>query len=85
MIMTRSFGLTMEDLEEALSEILPPGFEIKVIKGKVVIATNLVENSYGDLIALDDLGEDDDNDDDDDDLDGTDSEFLDDDMDLSED
>ncbi len=76
--MTRSFGLTMEDLEESLSDILPPGFEIKVIKGKVVIATNLVENSYGELIVL----EDSEDEDEDDDLECPDGDFLDEDHDM---
>lgn len=73
MIMTRSFGLTMEDLEESLSEILPSGFEIKVVKGKVVIATNLVENSYGELIVVED---DEDEDEDDSDLDLSEEDYL---------
>ncbi len=52
--MVRSYGLTLEDLEESLADILPTGFEIKVVKGKVIIHTNLVENSHGDLVQFDD-------------------------------
>jgi len=79
--MTRSFGLTLEDLEESLAEIIPAGFEIKVIKGKVVIATNLVENSYGELVVVEPQ---DDEDEEDEDLDSVDEDYLDEDMDLQD-
>jgi len=46
--------MTLEDLEESLSEILPSGFEIKIVKGKVIVHTNLIENSQGDLVQFDD-------------------------------
>ncbi len=59
--MVRSYGMTLEDLEESLSEILPSGFEIKIVKGKVIVHTNLIENSQGDLVQfVDDLDDDED-------------------------
>lgn len=45
--------MTLEELEESLSEILPNEFEIKITSKGVVIYTNLKENQYGDLVSVD--------------------------------
>ncbi len=59
--------ITVDELEEALDEILPNGFRISTDRsGKVVIYTNLVEDDNGDLIPAD-LDEDDESDEDSDD------------------
>jgi hypothetical protein len=77
--MTRSYEMTLEDLEEALSEILPSGFKIKVVKNRVVVHTNLTENSYGELVLVDEHLDEDDEDDD------LEEGYLDEDSDQSED
>lgn len=60
--MVTHIGMTIEELEEALSEIIPSGFEIKKVKGKIAIYTNLTENDYGELIDQEDSDDDDDDD-----------------------
>jgi hypothetical protein len=60
--MVTHIGMTIEELEESLTEILSSGFEIKKVKGKIVIYTNLSENEYGELIDLEDVEDDDDED-----------------------
>ena len=52
--MVAHIGITIEELEESLADILPLGFEIKKVKGKIVIYTNLSENEYGELVDLED-------------------------------
>ena len=58
--MVTSIGMTIEELEEALAEIITTSFEVKKVKGKIVIYTNLTENEYGDLVDLDESDEDED-------------------------
>lgn len=62
--MVTSIGMTIEELEESLSEILFCNFKIKKTKGKIVIETNLSENEFGELVDLDEDLEDDDESDD---------------------
>lgn len=43
--------ITLEDLEEALEELLPNGFEIDVDNnGQIIIYTGLAQDEDGDLI-----------------------------------
>lgn len=51
--------MNIEELEEALEDILPPGFEIETnSKGQLVIYTNLKQDDDGELVSLDDVEED---------------------------
>jgi len=75
-------GMTLEDFEEALAEIISSEFEIKKVKGKIVIYTNLAENDYGELV---DLNEDSDPDLDEEDEDDMFYDEEDEDVDMSED
>lgn len=51
--------MNIEELEEALEEILPPGFEIETnSKGQLVIYTNLKQDDDGELVSMDDSEED---------------------------
>lgn len=55
--------MTLEELEEALEEILTAGFEIETDNnGQIVIYTGLCQNEDGDLVEFD--GEEDEEDDD---------------------
>ena len=46
--------MNIEDLEEALDDILPPGYQIdKDSNGRIVIHTNLVEDEDGELVDFD--------------------------------
>jgi hypothetical protein len=66
--MVTSIGMTVEELEESLADIITTSFEVKKVKGKIVIYTNLTENEYGDLVDLDESDDDaDDSEDSDDD------------------
>ena len=57
--------MTLEELEEALEEILTNGFEIDVdSNGQIVIYTGLCQNEDGDLVEFE--GDEDDEDEDDD-------------------
>lgn len=72
--------MTLEELEETLTEVLPTEFEIKITKKGVVIYTFLKENQYGELIPLDEDDEDEEYDDEfdgDEDLDSLDEEMSD--------
>jgi RNA polymerase primary sigma factor len=63
--------MTLEDLEEALEELLPNGFEIDVDNnGQLIIYTGLTQDDDGDLVEYEGDDEDlDDEDLDDEDLD----------------
>lgn len=51
--------MNLEELEEALEDILPPGFEIETnSKGQIVIYTGLKQDEDGELISLHDSEED---------------------------
>jgi hypothetical protein len=53
--------MIFEELEEALDEILPPGFSIEINKhGQIIILTNLRRDEDGELhqISGDDVDED---------------------------
>jgi len=51
--------MNLEELEEALEEFLPAGFEIETnSKGQIVIYTNLKQDDDGELVSLDDYEED---------------------------
>lgn len=55
--------MTLEELEEALEEILTSGFEIDVDnKGQIVIYTGLCQNEDGELVEYDGDDEDEDED-----------------------
>lgn len=59
---------TLEDLEEALEEIFPNGFEIDTDDhGQLIILTCLSQDEDGELVEFE--GEDDDDDEEDEDLD----------------
>jgi hypothetical protein len=46
---------SIEELEEALEDVLPAGFQIETDKnGRVFIVTNYRENDDGELVPLDD-------------------------------
>jgi len=52
--------MNLDDLEDALNEILPGGFSIESTKeGEIVIFTHLMEDDDGELVDLE-LDEDDD-------------------------
>lgn len=52
--------MTLEDLEEALEEILPHGFEVDTDKnGQIVIYTGLTQDDEGDLVEFEDDDDDD--------------------------
>jgi hypothetical protein len=45
--------MTLEDLEEALEEILPNGFEIDIdSNGQIIIHTGLTQDEDGDLVEF---------------------------------
>ena len=45
--------MTLEDLEEALEELFPNGFEIDTdSEGQVIIYTNLMEDEDGELVEF---------------------------------
>ena len=55
--------MNLEDLEEAMEEILPAGFSIETnSKGEIVIYTNMKRDDDGELISMDDYEEDADSD-----------------------
>jgi len=64
--------MTLEDLQEALEDVFPNGFEIDTDEdGQIIILTRLSEDEDGDLIEYEgDLDEDEDEDEDDEDFDG---------------
>lgn len=46
--------MNIEDLEEALSDILPVGFQIETNKkGQLVILTGLIQDDDGELVSMD--------------------------------
>lgn len=46
--------MTLEDLEEALEEVLPNGFEIDVdSNGQIIIFTGLMQDEDGDIVEFD--------------------------------
>jgi hypothetical protein len=45
--------MTLEDLEEALEELFPNGFEIDTdSEGQIIIYTNLMEDEDGELVEF---------------------------------
>ncbi len=71
--------MTLEDLEEALEEILPSGFEIEMDKhGQLVIFTGLTQDDDGSIVEFEG------DEDDDEDLDGDDEDLDDDEEDLDD-
>lgn len=51
--------MNIEDLEEALSDILPVGFQIETNKkGQLIILTGLIQDDDGELVSMDDEDED---------------------------
>ena len=60
--------MTLEDLEEALEEVLPHGFEVDVDNnGQIVIYTGLTQDEDGELVEFE--GDEDEDDEDEDDPD----------------
>jgi hypothetical protein len=60
--------MTLEELEEALEEILPHGFEISTDdNGQLIIYTHLTQDDDGELMEFEGDDEDDDDDEEDDD------------------
>lgn len=60
--------MTLEDLEEALEEVLPHGFEVDVDNnGQIVIYTGLTQDEDGELVEFE--GDEDDEDEDEEDPD----------------
>lgn len=54
--------MTLEDLEEALEEVLPHGFEVDIDNnGQIVIYTGLTQDEDGELVEFE--GDDDEEDD----------------------
>jgi hypothetical protein len=46
--------MNLEELEEELERVLPPGFQIeKDSKGQIVILTNLIQDEDGELVSFD--------------------------------
>lgn len=46
--------MNIEDLEEALSDILPVGFQIETNKkGQLIILTGLIQDDDGELVSID--------------------------------
>lgn len=46
--------MNLEDLEEALADILPAGFQIEIGKrGQLVVYTNLLQDEDGELVDFD--------------------------------
>lgn len=61
--------MTLEDLEEALEEVLPHGFEVDVDNnGQIVIYTGLTQDEDGELVEFEGDEDDDDEDEEDPDL-----------------
>lgn len=58
--MSKITNMTIEEMEDALNEILPGNFTIKHTKRGLVINTNLMENEYGELVILEDEEDDED-------------------------
>lgn len=51
--------MELSELEDALDEILPPGFHVSIDKkGQVVIFTGLTKDEDGELVSMDDDDED---------------------------
>ena len=58
--------MTLEDLEEALEEVLPHGFEVDVDNnGQIVIYTGLTQDEDGELVEFEGDDEDDEEDEED--------------------
>lgn len=52
--------MNIEELEEALEDILPPGFSIEADKhGQLIIVTGLVQDDDGELVDFEDEDEED--------------------------